>query len=236
MKGRKNMRLIFVRHGEPNYELDCLTEEGRRQAAAAAQRLKNESITEIYSSPQGRAFQTAQYTADLLGLPVQILEYMHEVSWGGPGIPVQGHPWTLGDMLLTESSFDFTSQSWREHPYFRENILLEYEKKISEEIDAFLQQKGFVHDGSRYLCTTEENRTIALFSHGGSGGCALAHLLSLPLPYVLSVMPYDFTSIIILNFPEQMGAYIHPRIELFNDTAHIQAKTEAPVIQKESGK
>ena len=30
------MRLILVRHGEPNYQLDCLTEFGRRQAEAAA--------------------------------------------------------------------------------------------------------------------------------------------------------------------------------------------------------
>ena len=52
------MRLIFIRHGEPDYEKDCLTELGHKQAAAAAQRLLSEGIDEIYSSPQGRAFQT----------------------------------------------------------------------------------------------------------------------------------------------------------------------------------
>jgi len=35
------MRIIFVRHGHPNYEKDCLTELGHRQAEAAAQRLKD---------------------------------------------------------------------------------------------------------------------------------------------------------------------------------------------------
>ncbi len=34
------MRIIFVRHGEPNYELDCLTETGKKQAEAAARRLE----------------------------------------------------------------------------------------------------------------------------------------------------------------------------------------------------
>ena len=33
------MRIIFVRHGEPDYARDCLTDAGRRQAAAAAERL-----------------------------------------------------------------------------------------------------------------------------------------------------------------------------------------------------
>ena len=30
------MRIIFVRHGEPDYKRDCLTETGKAQAAAAA--------------------------------------------------------------------------------------------------------------------------------------------------------------------------------------------------------
>jgi probable phosphoglycerate mutase len=52
------MRIILIRHGDPNYEKDCLTELGHKQAAAAAQRLLKEGIDEIYSSPQGRAMQT----------------------------------------------------------------------------------------------------------------------------------------------------------------------------------
>ena len=60
------MRIIIVRHGEPNYEKDCLTPLGIRQAKAAAVRLKGEGIEEIFSSPMGRARQTAQETADLL--------------------------------------------------------------------------------------------------------------------------------------------------------------------------
>ena len=38
------MRLLFVRHGHPNYELDCLTDLGHLQAEAAAERLMKENI------------------------------------------------------------------------------------------------------------------------------------------------------------------------------------------------
>ena len=55
------MRIIFVRHGEPDYVHDCLTEKGKIQAAAAAERLRDEGIAEIYSSPLGRARETADY-------------------------------------------------------------------------------------------------------------------------------------------------------------------------------
>lgn len=229
------MRIIFVRHGEPNYALDCLTEEGKRQAAAAARRLRKEGITEIYTSPCGRAAETAAYTARLLNLPVTTLDYMHEIGWGGEGIPWDGHPWTLGDLMLQEG-FDFQGGDWRKHPYFDGNIAAEYEERIGREIDAFLAGQGYRHEGLRYLCETDREKTIALFSHGGSGACALGHLMQLPFPYVCSVLPYDFTSIIILNFPVRKGKWVFPRLELFNDIAHIQGSAAGPVLQQVSEK
>ena len=44
------MRFLFIRHGEPDYINDCLTQTGRLQAEAAAQRLEGEGICEIYAS------------------------------------------------------------------------------------------------------------------------------------------------------------------------------------------
>ena len=52
------MRIIFVRHGEPDYRNDCLTDLGRLQAQAAAERLREEGIEEIWSSPLGRAAES----------------------------------------------------------------------------------------------------------------------------------------------------------------------------------
>lgn len=54
-----------MRHGEPNYEKDCLTQLGRVQARLAAERLLSEGISEVYSSPMGRAQQTAQAFCDM---------------------------------------------------------------------------------------------------------------------------------------------------------------------------
>ena len=227
------MRIIFVRHGEPDYVHDCLTEEGRAQAEAAAERLAGEGISEIYTSPCGRASETASYTAALLGLPVTTLDYMHEISWGGFRIPHNGHPWTLGDRML-EEGFDFSVRNWQEHPFFNGNVATEYFSEISYKFDAFLETHGYRHEGLRFKCDGGTDKTIALFSHGGSGACVLAHLLNLPFPYVVSVMPYDFTSIIILDFPVKDGAYVFPRLELFNDCAHIRRNPGRPALQQES--
>ena len=228
------MRIIFVRHGEPNYEKDCLTETGKKQAAAAAIRLEREGIEEIYASPQGRASQTAAYTAERLGLPVRTLDYMHEISWGGPGIPQEGHPWTLSDWMISREDFDFYREDWRQHPYFKGNAAVRYLDEISVKFDAFLREQGYRHEGARYYCETDRQKTIALFSHGGSGACVLSHLLALPFPYVCTVMPYEFTSVIILEFPVRKDEYVHPRIELFNDAAHILDISSGLVLQQKA--
>ena len=225
------MRIVFVRHGEPDYVRDCLTEEGRRQAAACAERLAGEDIRVVYASPCGRAEETAAFTARRLNLPIVTLDYMHEISWGGPEVPHDGHPWTLGDMML-EENFDFHAGDWREHPYFKRNIATEYCDRIAERIDGLLADYGYRHEGRRFLCRGGSDATIALFSHGGSGACALAHLLSLPFPYVACVLPYDFTSIIILELPVREGEYVHARLELFNDCAHIRREAGGPKLQQ----
>ncbi len=228
------MRIIFVRHGEPDYERDCLTAAGRQQAAAAAERLADEKISAIYSSPNGRALETAEYTARRLRLPVTQLDYMHEISWGGPDLPESGHPWTLSDWLIDREDFDFSARDWRQHPYFAKNAALQYYSRIASNIDELMLCYGYQHEKGRFLCTGGRKETIALFSHGGSGACALSHLLSLPFPYVCSVLPYYFTSVTILNFPVQQGAYVHPRIELFNDAKHIGSTARDVNLQQES--
>ncbi len=222
------MRLIFVRHGEPDYENDCLTERGRAQAEAAAKRLLNEGITEIFSSPNGRARETASFTAQALGLEVQILPYMHEISWSGRDGKLyseDGHPWTISDKAIREG-FVFDGDNWKQHPYFKNNIALPCYETVAEGIRGFMLERGFRQEGRRFFCTAEEEETVALFSHGGSGACALSALLSLPFPILCSYFPYDFTSVTVLHFDVSEKSYVFPRVELFGDDRHIRNTKE----------
>lgn len=108
-----------------------------------------------------------------------------------------------------------------------EEIWKETDKTISEQRE---EDHGYRHEGRRFLCETDKEKTIAVFSHGGSGACVLAHLLHLPFPYVLSVMPYGLTSIITLYFTVAEGKYVFPRLSLFNDIAHTAGWDQAPQI------
>ena len=54
------MKIIFIRHGDPNYELDCLTEVGIEQAKALGEYMKDIPVDGVFSSPHGRAYLTAK--------------------------------------------------------------------------------------------------------------------------------------------------------------------------------
>jgi probable phosphoglycerate mutase len=219
------MRIIFVRHGEPDYEHDCLTEQGKIQAKAAAERLREEGIEEIYSSPRGRAEQTAAVTAEVLGLPVKTLDYMREVHWGsidGTPLPRNGHPWVLADQLAAEG-FDLTDPAWREHPYFSNNIVTAEADCIARKTDEWLLSLGYERRGAYYRCVRPDDtqKTVALFSHGGSSAAAMGHMLNLTFPYACGLFHLEYTGITVIRLDRNPGKQAPPCLELANDGRHI---------------
>ena len=78
--GAEEMRLLFIRHGDPDYIHDCLTERGRREAAALAEMAEELRMGEIFLSPLGRAQETASYTLKKLGKTGETREFLQEFS------------------------------------------------------------------------------------------------------------------------------------------------------------
>jgi len=219
------MRIVFVRHGHPNYKDDCLTELGHVHAEAAARRLMDEGITEIHSSSCGRAAETAEHTAAHLKLPVTQHDFMREIRWGalpGEEIPHNGHPWQVAhDTALAGG--DLMCENWREtEPYCR-SLVCQYVDVVEEGIDKWLAGLGYEREGRYYRVKgTDTDRTVAMFSHGGSSTAALAHMLNVPFPYLCETMQPDFTAITVVKFPDEMGILAAPQIEIANDSRHIQ--------------
>lgn len=217
------MRLLLVRHGHPNYELDCLTPLGHLQAEAAAERLMREHIDLFFTSTCGRAVETAEHTASRYGMNVTQLPFMREVTWGYNGIPNDpaGHPWNLVDNMILEGKA-LGNADWREVLPFSGNSICANVDLIASEFDQWMETLGYIREGDYYRAGENTAKTVALFSHGGSSNAVLAHVLNLPFPYVIQVFRADFTSITALNFPDTPGELVMPVLELVNDCAHIK--------------
>ena len=77
------MLLYVIRHGDPIYNPDSLTPKGKRQAEAVARRLSVHGLDRIFSSPLGRAQDTARPTSELLGIPIETEDWTSEnLAWG----------------------------------------------------------------------------------------------------------------------------------------------------------
>lgn len=84
--------IILIRHGENEWVKEHklagwiegvhLNENGRQQAADAAERLAHLPLKALYSSPVERCMETAQYIAQKTGLPLQTLPEVGEVRYG----------------------------------------------------------------------------------------------------------------------------------------------------------
>lgn len=218
------MRIVFVRHGHPNYANDCLTELGQLHAAAAAQRLAQEGITEIYSSTCGRAYETAGHTACELGLNIVKCDFMREISWGSnDGDPLfsDGHPWnTVDDMIAHNESL--LDPGWAQGTRFARNKMVADVQKIATETDTWLETLGYRREGRYYRALGNTNRTIAAFGHGGASAAILAHMFNLPFPFTSSIMGPDYTAITIVDLPNRTDVLVSPHFELLNDARHIR--------------
>ena len=230
------MRIVFVRHGEPDYANDILTETGLRQAELAAERLKEEGISEIWASPLGRARITADYASKALGLPVKTLDFMRELNWGsmdGEPIFADGHPWNIADEMARQGE-PLNRPDWQAHPYFRNNKVLDCVASVEKGIDEWLAGYGYVRQGAYYLHTTEEeqHRTVALISHGGSSCAAMGHILNIPFPQMCAMLHIEFTGITILRLDKGAGPGTLPCLELANDGKHIKEGKYHRLAQK----
>ena len=219
------MRIVFVRHGDPDYRNDCLTPLGRAQAKAAAERLKEEGISEIWSSTCGRALETADYAAKALGLPVKELDFMREITWGsrdGSEIFAWGHPWAIANELA-KTGVSLTDPLWREHPFYRNNLVTDAVDKVEKGVDRWLASFGYLREGAYYRNSreNEEELTIALFSHGGSSAAAMGRILDLEFPYLCALMHIPFTGITVIRMDRRPGSLALPVLELSGDGKHI---------------
>ena len=218
------MKILFVRHGHPDYKNDCLTPLGHAQAEAAADRLAGEPIVKAFSSTCGRAVETAGHIAARHGLPVTSFDFIREIYWGsrnGEELFQNGHPWLNADRMVAAGESVMASD-WAEKGPFSNNLVYESAQTVGDGIDGWLGDLGYQREGDFYRVARKNEDTILMVSHAGASCALLARIFNLPLPFVLSAVTLDFTGITRLHFIGEEGELITPHIELLNDARHIQ--------------
>ncbi len=161
------MILDIIRHADPDYANNTITEFGHLEAKALADFLKSSDIDKIYTSPLGRAIDTALPLCEVLGIDYTVLpwtaesmDYMRRCDK-----PEEcGYRFSISRGI--EDYVDLTSEE-------RHDSLT----NLIKNSDEFLASLGYVREGARYKVTSPNESHAAVFCHGGFGAAWISHLM-----------------------------------------------------------
>ena len=216
------MRILIIRHGDPDYENDSLTELGHRQAESLSEVLKDYPIKRICSSPFGRARETASYTARKLSMEVEILPFMREMT----DVVV---PSKIRDDLAIwhfppKDIFNYTGQAdWQEQKPFVDTMLNARLKEMETGTRELLKPYGVTPLAQGYAVEKDlsDEGDIAVFCHQGAGLTWIAHLLQvsyLDIWRTCYVSPTSLTTLLLEQSDEQFATF---RMLGMGDISHL---------------
>ena len=183
------MLLYYIRHADPIYNPDSITEYGKLQAKSLANRLVKEAIDEVYSSSCGRALMTAEATCKKLGLECKPLDFAREDKvWADMSLEVEGmHAnWCFEFPHITKLFLDPAviklGDGWYNHELFANYKFKEGLKRIDKDVDEFFEKLGYIHDrkNKEYKVMKSNDKKIAFFAHSGFGMAFLSSVLDIP--------------------------------------------------------
>lgn len=196
------MRLLFIRHGDPDYENDALTGVGQKEADALSKHIREWNIDEVYLSPLGRARDTSLPSLDALGLDRDktvkertrewLMEFNATVDM--PRMPkyLEAYPnsvlpdgslrkrivWDMVPAYLNRHPEYFETWGWRDTELSADTDIIEKYDWVCNGFDALLAEYGYVREGTGYRVEKECSKTIAFFCHFGVSCVILSHLMN----------------------------------------------------------
>ena len=221
------MRIIFIRHGDPDYEKDSLTEKGWREAALLAERVSRWKVTDFYVSPLGRAQDTASLSLKTMGRQAQTLPWLREFR-AFINDPMRGErviPWDFYPGFWTKEERMYDRNAFADTPVMRSGPVKEEYARVCAGLDGLLAHYGYVREGGIYRTDlsgkTQKDAVIVLFCHMGITLYLCGHLLGIS-PVVLTggffLAP---TSVTVLASEERERGTAYFRCQAAGDTAHL---------------
>lgn len=217
------MKLLFIRHGEPDYSRDCLTENGLVQAAHLAKRLEKENITAAFHSPMGRAAETAQICMDGRDIPLTMCSWLREfdVKVHDKDLPEDVPVWDILPVNWTADPLLFDRIRYTESAVSQGTEIAERAAAAAKGLDEVLASYGLVRDGGIYRKLKDCDETLVFFCHFGITCVMIAHLLGVSPIITLQGMSAEPTAIATLCTDDRFGREVNFRLHGFGDINHL---------------
>lgn len=229
------MKLFIIRHGDPDYSIDSLTERGRLEASLLCERLMRENITRVYCSPLGRAQATAAPFLEASGLPCDTRGWLREFPYGIT-LPLaacglaecdrRSCPWDVDPRYFALFERELSDPvRWREHAMYKNDNIGAQCDNIFVGLDALLAENGYRRRGIIYEvdegCNTDAN--IAIFCHMGLGTLLMSRFAGVTPPLAWQMFRVMPTSVSTVVFGGMSPGLAQTKIFAIGDTTHLQS-------------
>ena len=226
------MKLLIIRHGDPDYSIDSLTEKGWNEAKLLSERMQKEDADYYYCSILGRAKGTASLTLEKLNKTAVYLEWLKEFD-----SPIEypqgikkGHCWDLlpRDFANDEKFFDINE--WYNTKLYKNTPVKDEYNRVCAELDKLLEKHGYARQGNHYNAFNANDDTLAFFCHFGLECVLLSHLLNIPAPALWQGTMAAPTSVTTLYTEEREQGIAYFRMQSFGDNSHLYVANEPPAF------
>lgn len=228
------MQILIVRHGDPDYVHDSLTEKGWREAELLAERLSVLDVEEFYVSPLGRAKDTASRTLEKIKRKAVELPWLQEFTRAQIARPdAEGRTiawdWLPQDWMGEDNFYHKTH--WLDTPVMRDSTISEEYRWVAEGLDTLLAAHGYERSGNYYRVLRANTGRIVLICHFGVECVMLSHLLGISPMILWHGFCAAPTSVTTVNTEERREGIASFRVSSFGDISHLYAAGEPPSFQ-----
>lgn len=223
------MKLLFVRHAEPDYAHDTITAKGRIEAELLSHRLCGLDVKAFYCSPLGRARDTAAYTLDKLNRTAEILPWLTEFR-GRVIDPQTGKEricWDFQPRFWTECKELYDPVHWIGNPLMAAGNVSQIYQESRDGLDKLLNRHGYHRNGAIYQCIDNRTDTLVFFCHFAITMAMVSHLCSLPPLPLWQGFCAQPSSVTTLISEERKKGEVYFRCMQLGDTSHLYAGGEA---------
>lgn len=227
------MKLIIIRHGDPDYTIDSLTEKGWKEAEYLSERIAKLNVKEFYVSPLGRAKDTASFTLKKMNREAVECEWLREFA---PKIhrpdrdflsPVCWD-WLPQDWTKEEKYYQY--DKWYDTDIMRGGHVKEEYEWVTENFDRLLADHGYVREGHLYRVEKANDDTLVFFCHFGLGCVLIGHLLGISPMALLHGLCAAPTSVATIVTEERRRGIASFRMSAYGDISHLYVHDEEPAF------
>ncbi len=224
------MKILIIRHADPNYEIDGLTPKGEVEAELLSKYMLLRPLDYAYISPMGRAQRTAEYTLKAKGMQGETMPWLAEFYYPAynPKKQKESFMWDYLPSYYAEYPNLFQPTSWQETEFIKNTPIPEGYRFVTEGLDALMKKHGYEREGMLYRVHKSNTDTIAFFCHFGLECILLSHLTGIAPASLLHHFCAAPSSVTTLVSEEREQGVAQFRCLSFGSTEHLALGGEDP--------